>query len=190
MVERGIWIGKPDAYTIDTNGNENYMGGSFTFQRQVGARGEFSVFSNASNVSYNFSGPNNVGWWQINQNTVEVDISFPGTHTFTAEFSNDCGTHYYFVLVNITDSFSNFRVAPNPTTDSFSIYSVNVTNDRASEAVTEDVSYELYDLNSVLKLRGDLRNSRSVNVYGLKKGLYILKLISKSEVEYHRILIE
>ena len=189
-IERKVWVGKPDAYTEDANGIRNYMGGSFNFQPQPGARGEFSVFSDAPIVNYNWSGPNNVGWWQINRNTIEIDLSFPGTHVFTAQFSNECGTHYYFVFVSIGGLIPDFRISPNPASDSFMVSSITNQDPISSRASKGPVLYELYDLSSSLKLKGNLQNSRNIDISALRKGIYILKIISKDKVEHHRLMIE
>lgn len=185
IIEKTMWVGKPDAYTIDSNGIKNYMGGSFYFPVQVGGREEFSVFSDAPRPNFNFTEPSNVSWWQINRNTVEIDVSFSGSYTFTAEITNECGTHYFFVFVNIGGTPpDNFSVSPNPTSNYFTISSNNDEND------SEIIYFELYDLNMNRKIRNSFKKNKKVFVSSLKKEVYILRIISKDKIEHHRIIKE
>lgn len=183
--EKNIWIGKPDAYTVDSNGIRNYMGGSFYFQPQSGAIGEFSVFSDYLGGTWNWTGPNNVSWWQINRNTIEIDISFSGSYIFTAEFTNECGTHYYFVFVDIGGFQPDFIISPNPASEDFTISSSK--NNLSTESLI-NYSYELIDINSNILLKNKFKKNDKVNVSHLKNGLYILKIISDKKVEHYHVI--
>ncbi|WP_445748357.1 zinc-dependent metalloprotease [Polaribacter sp.] len=187
-IEKYVWVGKPDAYTVDSNGVRNYMGGSFYFQQQNGGRGQFSVFSDFSGGTWNWTGPNNNSWWQINRNTVEIDLSNSGSYFFTAEFSNDCGTHYYFVFVNIGGIEPDFMITPNPVSDNFTISKTQFDNSNKLNEINS--VFELYDFNSNLKIKSKFKEYKNVNVSHLKKGIYILRIITDKKVEHHRIIIE
>lgn len=185
IIEKTMWVGKPDAYTIDTNGIKNYMGGSYYFPVQNGVRGEISVFSDSPRPNFNFTGPSNYGWWQINRNTVEVDLSFSGSYTLNAQITNECGTHYFFVFVNIGGiPPDNFNVSPNPSSTYFTINNNNNDND------SETFQFELYDLNMNRKVKDSFKKNKKVFVSSLKKGIYILRIISKDGIEHHRIIKE
>lgn len=120
-----------------------------------------------------------------------------GWYVFEVRSTNACSTSDWFGYeVEYVDCSQldggggeEFSVHPNPASDNFTI----VSNNKSAELSTfntEEIVYELYDLNSSLKLKGNLNKSQQVDVSSLKKGLYILKIISKTKVETHRVIIE
>ena len=198
-----VYLGKPDAYTIDSGGNKNYMGGGFYFPQAFGSTGSFSVFSDTPNTTFTWSGPSNLNWWNTNNNTVEFYLNQSGNYFFTATATNGCATHPYFVSVNIggTGPDPMFRVAPNPVktntliVQDISSDSKNSKNiNKTANTLSEDVTLTLYDFNGhVVQTktlqRGSAGKEYRLDVSGLKNRNYFVKITCGTIEETYQIIL-
>lgn len=125
-----------------------------------------------------------------------------GWYTFEARGTNTCGTSDWFGTdVEYVDcnegggggdegEDGEFVIMPNPVSESFTIVKKNNSQSATFNFETKKVTYELYNFNMSLIKKGNLKESQQIDISSLKKGLYILKIISKTKVETHRIIIE
>lgn len=189
-IEKKVWIGKPNIYTFNSNGTKDYFGQSYSYPVSHSTR-EIEVHTDTPNTSFSWDVfPNNLTWGS-HGGKITFYINIEGNYVITAKATNECGEFIQFYTLNVGKSGiePDFKITPNPTSDNFTI---NNKNQRLELSSTneEEVIYELYDLNYSLKLKGNLKESRNINVSSLKKGLYILKILSKAKTEHHRLIIK
>lgn len=134
----------------------------------------------------------------------------PGNYTMTLTTTNDCGSKQSTIFVTAENCGGPggpgglFSIYPNPATSELTIESseeVESQNDilnksSALKAKAKDLelselySYEIYDQFSALKQKGEFRELIKVNLTTLKKGLYLIKIKSKSYSEVYKFVIQ
>ncbi|PKD17150.1 hypothetical protein APR41_06870 [Salegentibacter salinarum] len=197
-----INLGKPDIYTIDSNGNKNYMGGSFNFSTSYTAKGSFSVFSDTPNTTLTWSGAASLNWWNLNNNTVEFDRNIEGNYFFTVTADNGNCSHNYFVSLQIGGSGPDpfFTVAPNPVENKTVVVNdiSSKSNMQSGQALSQNMSNEitllLYNFQGKLvktKIfrRRNLMGEYRLNVSGFKNRNYFLRIVSGPIKETHQLIL-
>lgn len=198
-VSKSIWIGKPDAYTFDSNWNKNYMGASYSYEISHYTKGSFSVFSDTPNTTFTWNVFPSINWWQINNNTVEFDLNISGNYTFTATADNGACTHPYFIMVNIGSTgggFETYAVYPNPASEEVFIEDVSKRENNTSPhgaAISQQARLgKLYDFSGNLVITVPLQAQAAITrleVANLKAGLYFLKIQVRENEEVYKIIV-
>ena len=142
--------------------------------------------------------------WVTNGNRASIQPYKTGTISFRVRAKNECGwSPWLFYVIAVNNCSSNggmllYSVSPNPATD---IVNINLQDDgntvtakalsTTSTAKTEAVYGELLDYmgNSVRKVKITNGNA-SLNVQGLLKGVYILRINTNGQVEDHKIIVK
>jgi hypothetical protein len=196
-------IDEPRAYSYDSNGNKNYSGGGFYFEQSYFAKGSFSVFADSRDTNLNWSGPSDLNWYNLNNNTVEFDLNIEGNYFFTVTAENDCGSFPYFVSVKIGGISPDpmFTIAPNPV-ESNTLVVQDISsgskdldkNSANTRTLFDNVSFTLYDFNGQIVQsktikRGSSGKEYRLDVSGLKNQNYFIKISCGNVEETYQIIL-
>lgn len=134
-----------------------------------------------------------------NNSQKRIIFHSPGTYYIQAKVKTSCGWSNWSgpVNINVTSGGYYYSVFPNPaSTDIFvseiqseRVYNSNLTTDDSPT----NIKLELYDFtgNTVRNLNlNSKKNESKLDVSGLPKGNYFLRIVSKEVDEVHQILIE
>ncbi|MDR7212188.1 T9SS type A sorting domain-containing protein [Flavobacterium piscis] len=157
--------------------------------------------------------------WEFVSSTGSVDFySVGGYANFTAyppfsitmklKATNSCGTNEQLVSqwlnnedeeisrvadpgVKITNedtiNSSNFEIYPNPANN---IVNIKLKNKNSNARIDSEIQARLYDLHGTQKREIKIKDEvTSINVQGLEKGIYILKINDNGKEESNKILI-
>lgn len=120
----------------------------------------------------------------------------PGTQYVRVRIRNNCGwSDWKTISIYVTQGYGGYyRIYPNPTSEILNITKLVQNNisheiDLQKNMSSNIETYELYDFNSKLILKGKLSNQNSIDTSKYKKGIYFLKIISKNNIETHQIII-
>lgn len=88
-----------------------------------------------------------------------------------------------------------FSVFPNPSNSDINVAKItnNTSSTNREEDETGEVKLELYDFNRTkvkTKIFRNINDNPKIDVKGLRKGIYILKITSKSISESHQVIVE
>lgn len=85
------------------------------------------------------------------------------------------------------ENISNFDIYPNPSNN---IVNIKSKNKNSNNSINSDISARLYDLNGTQKREIKIKDEAALlNVQGLQKGIYILKINNNGKEESNKILI-
>ncbi|TCN59460.1 T9SS C-terminal target domain-containing protein [Flavobacterium circumlabens] len=86
-----------------------------------------------------------------------------------------------------TINSSNFEIYPNPSNN---IVNIKLKNTNSKARINSEIHARLYDLNGTQKREIKIKDEgSSINVQGLEKGIYILKINNNGKEESNKILI-
>ncbi|MCK0123990.1 zinc-dependent metalloprotease [Gelidibacter sp. F2691] len=188
-VEKNIWIGKPSIYTFNSNGTKKYFGESYSYPVSHSTR-EIKVYTDSPDSSFSWDVfPNNLTWTS-HGGVITFYINTKGNYVITAKATNECGEFIQFYTLNVgeSDTEHDFKISPNPASDSFTISKTE--SNTSNKLDLNNSNYVLYDMNFNMKIKSEFKNYNYVNVSHLNKGLYILKIVTDKKVEHHRIIIK
>ncbi|MBB1287303.1 T9SS type A sorting domain-containing protein [Flavisolibacter sp. BT320] len=126
-----------------------------------------------------------------------IMFSETGYHTLQVAKNTDCGVVTSSILVNVQQELDGFRmaVAPNPVTGD--VLNVTITDETAStQAIPADgdMSVELFELNSTMKRKEwKVKNHQkqfALNVGGLAKGIYILRVTRGNKQQSKQVIVQ
>lgn len=136
-----------------------------------------------SNILSSSSAPNYQWYFEgepiLNANNSELESMITGTYLVSVQNSNGCiswSEPYYFTYVGISELENGFKVYPNPTSGIINLDS------------KEDYIVKIFNLKGQL-LHQD-SSDQSLDISFLEKGVYLLKIISKSKVYTTKIILE
>ncbi len=204
-LQNDIWVGKAEPnYIIFRNG----VGGTY-YWCSSHTDNEFEILPRVPNTTYqvrvkNFPALNVIaGPYSFTGNiaTLPTDYNYtPGWYIFEVKATNECGTTDWFgseveFVDCSTGGGGEYRVYPNPTSETLTIEKNNLQQTAQSEnlnSANREItgSFELYDFSSNLLLSGKLSNLLTIDVSKYKKGKYILKIHSGGKTESHQIIVE
>lgn len=173
---------------------------------------DFTMCRDASSTSNNFfpvkiEGADITPVWEVEPITNNFTVTMQGNEAlvslnyappynyiaFRVRASNSCGfsewLQYYISVTNSCDSEnfkSNYIIYPNPTSE---ILTVLNSNAETLNSEDKDGVYELYDFDSNLVSKGDLKSKTNIDTSKYKKGRYILKINVKGKIETNHIII-
>lgn len=124
-----------------------------------------------------------------------------GWYLFEVRRTNSCGTSdWYGYEVEFVDCSqqgggeSEYSIYPNPTSETLTIEKLYIV--QTSEVNTIELknikisdSYELYDFNSNILVKGVLDKQTFIDISKYKKGKYFLKINSNGKIKTHQIII-
>lgn len=148
--------------------------------------------------------PSNTSWGQINNNITFNFWAVGQTATFRLNSANSCGNYIYdFKFKCVTgssDPCSQYQVSPNPSSTELNVVNIPApcdgamqSSNRSEKKTTSSIQpVMLYDSNGE-SVRSeeflDGTQEATLDVSGLRKGLYILKISNGSSTETHRVHI-
>lgn len=211
QIQRQLWVGKPRIASAQLT--DGRLIGWATTNNVCNLVQYTTAVSGDGNTSTTwtrtFASPTNTSW-SVNNNNVNFYFWAAGQQaTFRVTFGNNCGTTSYdFRFKSITcsnDPCSQFAVSPNPASTKII---VEVPNIPPPCGIGNPVPLERDDnqrnevnIRSVILMdaQGQTQNAEQffidskkteLDVSGLKKGLYILKISDGTRVENHHIVVE
>ncbi len=150
-----------------------------------------------------------IPWVKVTQtsqtyNGVTQDVLvFPKTYSGTIDIyvttTNSCGTTPFFVEedpisncsglgLRLSSTAEQFTVFPNPAND---IVTIELKDSEKQFEKDVTISGELFDMSGQSKSKIKISDNKATfSVKGLKKGIYVLKILINDQVESHRIAVE
>ncbi|WP_422355362.1 T9SS type A sorting domain-containing protein [Roseivirga pacifica] len=197
-LQKTVWAGPPNAYTLNQDGSKNYMGGSRSYSVSPGTQ-SISVFSDSPGTSYTWSMyPSSIQWTSYG-NTATFYTNTAGSYTLTATANNGCSTHPYFITINIGDGggFGGFSLTtyPNPSSDEMTVdlipsIDTSTADRKLNSYPKEEYLYQLINhKQEVVFSRKTKKRSTKIPSRNFPKGQYILKVSSKEESISKHIII-
>lgn len=128
--------------------------------------------------------------------TVYLTFGETGYYTLRVSKTNSCGTTSTDMVINAQECINGFRVmaSPNPATDMIVVTTDNETGEVKSLSKDENVKIELYQFNTGTKQKQwSFKNSQkqfTLNVSGINKGLYVLKVSKGKYQQSIKVIIE
>ena len=201
-VNKDIWVGKPH---VDYVQFFNDIGGT-GYWCSTNYNNDFQFEPNVPNSTYQIrlrKYPNlNIVYssptiFSGNSGTLNYYPS-TGWYLFEIKVDNICGSSGWVGYeVQYADCLNGggggeegeFFISPNPSKNSF-----NVTRKEKKSLVNKSNSnkslFELFDFKGNLLRKGNLDKFTIINTNNLKKGKYLLKIITENNVEVHQLLLE
>jgi bacillolysin len=158
-----------------------------------------------TNLKFNFLSPKVACSQNGNIYTFQFLKNYSGTFSIIATATNSCGSYMldnegeHFInncssigLANSNSITSNdtsfYKIYPNPSTD---VVNISLVDESQKPVTTSKIIAELYDFTGQSKQKVEVKhNTASINVAGLKKGIYILNIIIDGNTEGHQVIIE
>lgn len=125
--------------------------------------------------------------------TVYLTFSELGYYTLRVSKTNSCGTTFTDVVLHVQECMSGFglRTSPNPTKATIS---VTIENETKLVSASKDVKVELFNFYTGERKRqwsfGNNQKQFNLNVSGLAKGIYILKITKGKHQQSSKVMIE
>jgi len=167
-----------------------------------------SIYSSSSNyidVTINGGSGNSPYDWYVNNSFSRTTTGRTTTFYYTENSirievrnQNTCGTGQVsaFFTGPIPGRYGYYRISPNPASTTITISKESATfgDFKSAEIGNSDVfGYQLIDLNNieVMNGKGTFNNEKfDLDITALKKGLYILEIVSDKIKETHKIIKE
>ncbi|POY39573.1 hypothetical protein C3L50_10420 [Flavobacterium alvei] len=140
---------------------------------------------------------------QTYNGVIQDVLVFPKTYSGTIDIyvttSNSCGTTPFFVEeepisncsglgLRLSSTAEQFTVFPNPADD---IVTIELKDSEKQFEKDVTISGELFDMSGQSKSKIKISDNKATfSVKGLKKGIYVLKILINDQVENHRIAVE
>ena len=139
---------------------------------------------------------------QTYNGVIQDVLVFPKTYSGTIDIyvttSNSCGTTSFFVEeepincsglgLRLNSTAEQFTVFPNPAND---IVTIELKDSEKQFEKDVTISGELFDMSGQSKSKIKISDNKATfSVKGLKKGIYVLKILINDQVESHRIAVE
>ncbi|HMI08553.1 MAG TPA: T9SS type A sorting domain-containing protein [Flavobacterium sp.] len=134
--------------------------------------------------------------------TLKYGLGFSGDISFIAVATNSCGTFYreseeptHVNLCSsigakeaISDDEAMFKIYPNPSND---IVNIDLRDQNFKPAPSARIIAQLYNMMGEMKRSVTLENNiASVNVTGLPRGVYLLKININNQIESHQVIVK
>lgn len=201
-ITRNIYMGRPVPQNgVSVTGPNNL---------NPGQTGVFNVntsnFLSASSFDWTLfsnSIPNAGQYFELNKvnngtYTVKPDFDVPGgNYTVQARATNFCGFHPVQRTIYVEEgdgvpimyrNTNHYKVYPNPATSFFNIDLVDQYN---FPVETKQISGQLLDINGVMVRKINMvEHKANVDTFGLRKGVYILRITYNNETESHQVIVE
>ncbi|CAN1546046.1 Secretion system C-terminal sorting domain [Flavobacteriaceae bacterium] len=196
-----IWVGEPIFILVRDNNESEFCDTKYHYVTFIAnlldsnSSLQFVSISPSSGVTYNSQ----------NSITFKFSKTYSGVFNPTIRAVNNCGS---FLVepedeiyiqncnslsvqskVNLLNANSDFYlIYPNPATDIINITIFDKNNTPISENI---IIATLYDLMGVEKRKVKiLNNTAAIEVNGLKKGIYVLKIDIDGQIESHQVAIQ
>lgn len=200
-ITKSIWVGKP-FFTIkrgihesETCDNIKYHYVPFTINLPPDTSLRFNYLY--PRVSYSQSG---------STYTFQFIDSYSGQFNIIATATNSCGSY----LLDMEDGFfiqscdqrngiqarsastinsTLYTVYPNPASE---VFTIDIKNQEQKPKTNDSIKTELYNLQGELKRNAKITNASAatIDVSGLPKGIYVLKINSDDVLETHQVIVE
>ncbi|POY39571.1 hypothetical protein C3L50_10410 [Flavobacterium alvei] len=150
-----------------------------------------------------------IPWVKVTQTSqtyngvIQDVLVFPKTYSGTIDIyvttTNSCGTTPFFVEeepisncsglgLRLSSTAEQFTVFPNPADD---IVTIELKDSEKQFEKDVTISGELFDMLGQSKSKIKISDNKATfSVKGLKKGIYVLKILINDQVESHRIAVE
>lgn len=187
-LSKTIWVGRPVAFTrapdptICTNVFIQPTG--YSLPVSPGAV-TYNLSSNAPNLFFETAVSHGLN--------INIMTANPGNYTITLTTTNPCGNSTATIFVtarNCSGAGPLFSVFPNPTTTSLMVENILKRENSTKAFEIQNNSFEIYNMNSELVLKGKLIEATEIDVSKLKQGNYILKIMVNETIETHQIIIK
>jgi len=187
-IDKDIWVGKPQLYTYDENGNETTSGKVVTVSAGTAVTFEAYCYDSTATLD-----------WDVTPSTANYSISGNScTVMATTEFisivakaNNECGEYMMLNTLSGTSGGGfplNVNVYPNPASITINIEMLSIAKLSQDEIYNKIQLYDnLMNLKKQFKVKG---NYSTIDVSNLKRGFYYLRLKSNKNVYTKQILIE
>lgn len=137
--------------------------------------------------------------WRFGNNGSITFNPSPGLYKFEFQATSSCGTSGWYVLFVeyrscSIDPFGIFSVYPNPATSTLNIEKSSNKTDNIEKIELknndQETTFEILDFSQNIVKKGDIIDTKSINVSDLEKGKYILKISTGDNIEVHQVIIE
>src|SRR5690606_28766453 len=192
-ITKRIQVGTPIIYTINSDGTKNYMGTSYSYPLSHSTR-EITVHSEGHGTYTWDMFPTNIQWQGVN-NKATFYVNVPGNYLLTAKAANECGESIMFFYITIGGN-NNYAVYPNPASSEINIEkTAGDQNSGFAQSSTNTMATtptQLFDFNGVLVKTIEIdpnENITTLDVSGLKEGLYFLIIGVGEEQKTYKIIV-
>lgn len=197
-MRKEVWVGNPEDLSFDGIQGSSNISLNTVEQYQI----PFEKVSSQYYTNYYWSVFPTDKLQIVSSHNYQRDVFIKGINEGFAQVRfhaiNPCGstTSTYFVHVRSSNTYSNYTVYPNPSSDNLFLRSTINENPSQSELVTNyhsigEPRYELFSFIGGLVKRSKINNgAATIEVSDLKKGRYILKIYGTKEEETHHIIVE
>ncbi len=187
-VRKDVWIGIPRAWTV---GFEPVICSNVLPQEDL-----FSLPVSPGAETYHLTSNSpflTVTGYVNPEEGVFLYASRPGNYTLTLTTSNACGSKQSTIFVTAISCGGPgglFSVYPNPSTETLNIEKIySTTNNLNSISYNQNTIYNLYDFKMNLISKGNIKGLTTIDVSKIKKGRYILQIVSGENSETHHLII-
>lgn len=134
----------------------------------------------------------------VTQDVLVFPKTYSGTMDILVTTSNSCGPASFFVEeepincsgvgLRLSSTAEQFTVFPNPADD---IVTIELKDSEKQFEKDVTISGELFDMSGQSKSKIKISDNKATfSVKGLKKGIYVLKILINDQVESHRIAVK
>ncbi len=197
-------------FTCDSRGKDfcsGSVGVPYTYLPSLDLNDKITANFNGLTVS---EATNNANWeWQVvnsnislskARNLARIGMMNFGQTGVRVRAKNACGWSDWQELnfeifetqeaLNRNQNTTTYTVYPNPTSEIINVV-LKDKNAQVKKGKGTRISAQLYNMKEQLKSRAEIiNNTASINVKGLEKGVYVLKININGQIENHRVVVD
>ncbi|MCU4177203.1 fibronectin type III domain-containing protein [Carboxylicivirga sp. N1Y90] len=196
-----VWVGKPEIFTYDENGNESLSGQ--VLRVPAGTVVTFEAYSYDINTSISWDVTPASAYYVDNGNTCTIMASASGFIGAMAIATNQCGEDYLLNTLTGTSGGGfplSMEIYPNPAYETINISVVEPVSENSFSSMAantnEPAQVEPYEVqiwserNGLVKKQKIKSKKAQIDVSRLKPGIYYVHLIYKNKVVKEQLIIK